>query len=53
MRKIIILFSFILFSINFSTAQVCDKINGSSIPRRVNKLRFENEKKPGFYTTTL
>lgn len=31
MRKIIILFSFFLFSINFSTAQVCDKVDCDAI----------------------
>lgn len=36
MRKIIILFSFILFSINFSTAQVCDKVDCDAIKNYVN-----------------
>jgi hypothetical protein len=36
MRKIIILFSFILFSINFSTAQVCDKINCEDVKNFIN-----------------
>lgn len=36
MRKIIILFSFFLFSINFSTAQVCDKVDCDAIKNYVN-----------------
>jgi hypothetical protein len=35
MRKIIILFSFILFSINFSTAQVCEKVDCDAIKNYV------------------
>lgn len=36
MRKIIILFSFILFSINYSNAQVCDKINCDDVKNYIN-----------------
>ena len=36
MRKIIILFSFIFFSINFSTAQVCEKVDCDAIKNYVN-----------------
>ena len=35
MRKIIILFSFILVSINFSTAQVCEKVDCDAIKNYV------------------
>jgi hemoglobin-like flavoprotein len=36
MRKIIILFSFFLFSIHFSNAQVCDKINCDNVKNYIN-----------------
>ena len=35
MRKIILLFSFILVSINFSTAQVCEKVDCAAIKNYV------------------